>query len=206
MHRAVRRCLPPPGPQLAPHRVPCLRPQQQAYAFDQPLSWDTSSVTNMEYMFEVRALPAPRASPICTVTCPLPGTLRARRPQLIVRPSQRGCRPHRSRAIPNPHPPALHALPSRQNAAGGRLIAPNFTGTFTSKADLEAAVTWYDEDVAAAIATYGAITGWDTSGVTDMSNLFKELRNFNADIYTRRCGLIHRSRRCWRLVTRIAVH
>ena len=42
-----------PGPQSrAPHRVPCLRdPRQSARAFNQPLSFDLSSVTDMSYIF-----------------------------------------------------------------------------------------------------------------------------------------------------------
>ena len=55
-------------------------------------------------------------------------------------------------------------------------------GTFTSKADLKTAATEYDSDADAAIAKYGPIADWDVSGVTDMSNLFHNLHNFNADI------------------------
>eukprot|EP00964_Phaeocystis_antarctica_P109113 scaffold73604_cov48-Phaeocystis_antarctica.AAC.1 len=53
----VVRRLPPPGPHLAPHRMPSFR--QDAQAFNQPLSFDTSSVTNMEYIFHVRSSPCP---------------------------------------------------------------------------------------------------------------------------------------------------
>ena len=57
---ASGRRLPPPGPQLAPHRaVPCVRPRQDARAFNQPLSWDTPRVTAMDSMFVVRASPRP---------------------------------------------------------------------------------------------------------------------------------------------------
>ena len=52
---AVGRRLTPPGPQLAPHRLPCLRPRQDATTFNQPLSWDTSGVTDMSYMFQVHS-------------------------------------------------------------------------------------------------------------------------------------------------------
>ena len=47
--------LPPPGPHLAPHRTPLLSTRQGASAFNQPLSWDTSKVTDMYGMFEVRS-------------------------------------------------------------------------------------------------------------------------------------------------------
>ena len=54
--------------------------------------------------------------------------------------------------------------------------------TFTSKASLKTAVTEYNSDAAAATLKYGAIAGWCVSGVTDMSQLFYNLLNFNADI------------------------
>jgi len=58
------------------------------------------------------------------------------------------------------------------------------THTFTSKAydSLETAVQAYDADPYAATATYGPIAGWCVSAITDMSYLFKNLQNFNADI------------------------
>ena len=59
---------------------------------------------------------------------------------------------------------------------------PSPPGTFTSTADLKAAVQAYNDDVASAIATYGPIADWDVSAITDMSELFYNLRNFNADI------------------------
>ena len=62
----------------------------------------------------------------------------------------------------------------------------NILGTsatiFTTKADLQAAVQAYDANPTDAIATYGPIAGWNVSAVTDMSELFYGLRNFNADI------------------------
>ena len=53
---------------------------------------------------------------------------------------------------------------------------------FTTKADLEIAVWEYDANSTNAIATYGPIAGWDVSRITDMSQLFSYLNNFNADI------------------------
>ena len=67
---AVGRRLTPPGPQLAPHRLPCLRPRQDAITFNQPLSWDTSGVTDMSYMFQVHspaALPPSAIKPSHTL-------------------------------------------------------------------------------------------------------------------------------------------
>ena len=66
---AIARRLPPPGPQLAPHRVrPACDPRQGAYTFNQPVSFDTSSVTNMDWIFEVRAFPCAASQPAVTPT------------------------------------------------------------------------------------------------------------------------------------------
>ena len=47
------------GLHLAPHATVCLSfdSRQGASAFNQPLSWDTSSVTYMRTMFGVRSSP-----------------------------------------------------------------------------------------------------------------------------------------------------
>ena len=55
-------------------------------------------------------------------------------------------------------------------------------GTFTTKASLQTAVQAYNTNLTAAIATYGPIANWNVSPITDMSSLFHDLRNFNADI------------------------
>ena len=52
----------------------------------------------------------------------------------------------------------------------------------TTKAQLKTAVGEYNANVNAAELKYGSIDNWDVSGVTDMSGLFKDLANFNADI------------------------
>jgi len=54
--------------------------------------------------------------------------------------------------------------------------------TFTTKASLRSAVEAYNANPDAASATYGSIAGWDVSMITDMSWLFYNLQNFNADI------------------------
>jgi surface protein len=56
------------------------------------------------------------------------------------------------------------------------------SGTFTTKAELQTAVQAYNTNPDTATATYGSIAGWDVSMITDMSYLFYELTNFNADI------------------------
>ena len=54
--------------------------------------------------------------------------------------------------------------------------------TFTTKASLQMVVQAYDANSTAATETYGSIAGWDVSMITDMSSLFENLQNFNADI------------------------
>ena len=76
---------------------------------------------------------------------------------------------------PPPSPPSLSPSPPPPVAAcSGH--------AFTSKANLKTAAKEYNSNADAAIAKYGAITGWCVSGVTDMSQLFQQLYNFNADI------------------------
>ena len=53
---------------------------------------------------------------------------------------------------------------------------------FTTTAALKTAVQAYNANPTAAIATYGPIVDWDVSAITDMSGLFYNLQNFDADI------------------------
>ena len=54
--------------------------------------------------------------------------------------------------------------------------------TFTEYAALKLAVVAFDANAVSAAATYGPISGWDVSAITDMSGLFTVLAAFNADI------------------------
>ena len=56
------------------------------------------------------------------------------------------------------------------------------TTVFTSKIDLETAVTAWIADETSATATYGDIKVWNVSAITDMSFLFKNATTFNSDI------------------------
>ena len=58
----------------------------------------------------------------------------------------------------------------------------NANKLLTTKASLRTAVEAYNADPTAAIATYGPIADWDVSAITDMSSLFYDLKNINADI------------------------
>ena len=53
---------------------------------------------------------------------------------------------------------------------------------FTTKFDLETAVTAWIADETSATATYGDIKVWNVSAITDMSNLFQDATTFNSDI------------------------
>ena len=54
--------------------------------------------------------------------------------------------------------------------------------TFTTKASLKKAVQVYNTNSTVATATYGLIAYWDVSAITDMSGLFDDMQNFDADI------------------------
>ena len=53
---------------------------------------------------------------------------------------------------------------------------------FADKSSLQTAAQEYDADATAATYKYGPIASWDVSAVTDMSDLFFHLGQFNADI------------------------
>ena len=61
-------------------------------------------------------------------------------------------------------------------AASGQVYA------FAGKDRLRAAIAAYTANAASATATYGPISSWDVSAVTDMNGLFANRNNFNADI------------------------
>ena len=73
-------------------------------------------------------------------------------------------------------------VPRKQNVCSSMMASPPPSYTFTSTAELKAAVKAFDADPTSAAAKYGPIADWDVSAITDMSGLFYNLRNFNADI------------------------
>ena len=83
---------------------------QRASAFNQPLSFDTSSVTDMSYMFVVR----------CS-TCPTPNLQTS--PSLHAAFTIHHCRPARHLPPPGPQP-ASHRMPSSRLSAGRVGVQP----------------------------------------------------------------------------------
>ena len=76
----------------------------------------------------------------------------------------------------------LHGLPVLLAGTSSTHRRRLVNNAFTTKADLEIAVGEYDANPTNATATYGPIAGWDVSRITDMSQLFSYLNNFNVDI------------------------
>jgi len=72
-----------------------------------------------------------------------------------------------------------HSPPSPSSPPPSPLSPP---GMFTTKASLQTALQAFNANPTAATVTYGPIADWDVSAITDMSSLFKDLKNFNADI------------------------
>jgi surface protein len=60
--------------------------------------------------------------------------------------------------------------------------SPPEAATFTTKASLKAAAQAFNDNQASALLTYGPIANWGVSSITDMSELFKGMGYFNADI------------------------
>ena len=197
MHAAcivVTRHLLPPDPYTSPCTV-CspFDSRQGTSAFNQPLSFDTSSVTNMHRMFDVRSSPCPvpylQSSPHLHAAC---AAIARRLPPLPARTSPRTvCPPFDSRQRAYSLSDANKLL-VRCAWAGTSAFATAGYGsswgpgtcpaTFTTKASLKTAVEAYNANPTTAIATYGPIADWGVSGITDMGGLFYNLKNFDADV------------------------
>ena len=98
---------PPPASRLTPpHTVcPAYDPRQEAKAFNQPLSWDTSGVTNMFEMFRVRC--SPRA--LCPPKSAVAGLSNSLSPARELRARHARSPPPASRLAARPTPCALLA-------------------------------------------------------------------------------------------------
>jgi hypothetical protein len=59
-----------------------------------------------------------------------------------------------------------------------------YTQTAITDANIQTAVNDWVSDPSAATTTYGDISTWDVSQVTDMSELFRDKTTFNDDIYS----------------------
>ena len=67
-------------------------------------------------------------------------------------------------------------------AAGSPTPSPSPSNKFTREADLKTAAQEYNANEAFATSKYGPIASWDVSEISDMSELFKQLTGFDADI------------------------
>ena len=209
---------PATGPACRPSFYASLSARQYASAFNQSLSFDTSSVTNMQNMFYVRsarALPAastvePSLPTACAAATPRPPVSRPRMPpssyafvltrqmanglsdanKLLIRCAWSGSAEFVNRygsawsglgacSPPPPLPPLPPPPPPYPPGAAPRPPPPY---AFTDTASLKTAAQEYNADVDSAIATYGPISSWGVSAVTNMNQLFYDLDQFNADI------------------------
>ena len=78
-----------------------------------------------------------------------------------------------ARTPPPPSPPFSNPRPPP---------SPPPPYAFADTASLRTAVAAYNADAASATATYGPISSWDVSAITNMSGLFAGLPQFNADM------------------------
>jgi len=145
-----------------------------ASAFNQPLSFDTSSVTDMSYMFVgANKLSAPNK---LLIRCAWAGTAAFASAGYGSSWAPGSCTSSPSSPPPPPPPSSSSCI-------------------FTTKASLQTKVQEFIANPTAATATCGPIADWDVSAITDMSSLFKEdnddyayddpgsdLKGFNADI------------------------
>ena len=190
---AIARCLPLPGPKLAQHRMPSLRISAVGVGV-QPAAELQHLQRHGHAPHVLRAL--------LPVPCPQPAvepsslhaacTAVARRP-----PGPPHLAPHTVTACP----PTRQQANSLSNAnkllircawAGTSAFASAGYGsswgpgtcpaTFTTTASLKTAVQAFNANPTAATAEYGPLADWDVSGITDMSYLFKDLKDFNADV------------------------
>ena len=105
------------------------------------------------------------------------GPTRRRRGLIGVQRSCSGALPSR---IINKPAPAHNPLVSAQAAGSTSCGLSRYH--FDYKLDLVAAVSAWTSDAAVAAETYGNISTWDVSAITDMSYLFHRKVSFNDDI------------------------
>ena len=166
----------PPAPR--PHSTCPPSTGQGASAFNQPLSFDTTSVTSMRWMLDVRSSPCPppRALPPnelgwkCTLCIALVSTPR-----------------QNTHSLSDANKLLIRCAWADTSAFASAGYGPSWgpgtcPATFTTTAALKTAVQAYNANQTAATATYGLIADWDVSAITDMSWLFFNLKDFNADI------------------------
>ena len=97
-------------------------------------------------------------------------------------PRGSGRRPDPSPLFPQASDPQIPApSPTETPTTATPTDAPT-NAVFASKSELETAVTLWTSDQGSAVATYGDISTWDVSAITDMSSLFYDKGSFNGDI------------------------
>ena len=79
-----------------------------------------------------------------------------------------------------PLPPSPPASPSPPSPPPSPPSPPPYS--FANRNALDGALEEFNYDAASAIALYGPIAHWGVSAITDMSELFKDMASFNADI------------------------
>ena len=81
-----------------------------------------------------------------------------------------------STLLPRAPPQIIFILASLASAANANSYP------FAAKASLETAVQMWVNDQTTALSTYGPISGWVVSSITDMRELFSGLQTFNEDV------------------------
>jgi surface protein len=143
--------------------------------------WDTSSVTDMTDMFDVRSA---RATPWAE-TAPRPPVTQLRVPASLREPPRstwQGTALSDTNKVLIRCAWAGNAEFDAKYGTAWNVLPGMCPAVFTVKSTLQAAIREYNADAAAATNTHGPIEGWDVSAVTDMSYLFSDLGQFNADI------------------------
>merc|ERR1740124_1606031 len=151
-----------------------------AYAFNQPLSFDTSKVTNMAGMFQMfdGANSLSNANKLL-IRCAWAGTLAFEQAGYDLLWGPGDCEGYQLPSQPSP--------PSAPKEEPTPLPTPSPTPSptasspcvFTSTSLLKEMVVAYSANPIDATRKCGPIGDWDVSAITDMSELFENLAGFN---------------------------
>jgi surface protein len=84
---------------------------------------------------------------------------------------------------PSPPPPSPSPPPPSPSPPAHSPPPACIVDTFTTRDSLKTALKEFNSNAASAIAKYGPIADWCVSAITEMTTLFYNLKNFNADIF-----------------------